>query len=215
MLRLCILAAVCGCAPFAALAAPLTNAEIADLCAQAEDASHCGRLIEEVQMKRLPGLARRERDQLLVTLFPQGSASFTDSEDPVTGRSYSLWDYLDGINAVLLYTTAGDKTTFTLLHRATNRRYELPTEPQLSPDRQRLVTADVCGPRCTHEVAVWRITRDAIRKELAWSPDPDWIDASAKWKNSETLVIEYSLGEAATPGSLERKLGDAGWKRLQ
>ena len=116
---------------------------------------------------------------------------------------------------MLLYTTAGDKTTFTLLQRATNRRYELPTEPQLSPDRQRLVTADVCGPRCTHEVAVWRITRDGIRKELAWSPDPDWIDAFAKWKDSETLVIEYSVGEAMTPGSLERKLGDASWKRLQ
>jgi hypothetical protein len=215
MLRLRILTVLFGCAPFAALAAPLSNAEIAELCAQAEDASHCGRLIEEVQMKRLPGLARREREQLLVTLFPQGTATFTDSDDPVKGRSYSLWDYLDGINAVLLYTTAGEKTTFTLLQRSTNRRYELPTEPQLSPDRQRLVTADVCGSRCTHEVAVWQITRDGIRKELAWSPDPDWIDAAAKWQSDQTLVIEYSVGKAATPGSLARKLGDPSWKRMQ
>jgi hypothetical protein len=215
MLRLRILAVLFGCAPLAALAAPLSNAEIAELCAKAEDASHCGRLVEEAQLKRLPGLARREREQLLVTLFPQGTATFTDSDDPVKGRSYSLWDYLDGINAVLLYTTAGEKTTFTLLQRSTNRRYELPTEPQLSPDRQRLVTADICGPRCTHEVAVWQITREGIRKELAWSPDRDWIDASAKWKDDQTLVIEYSVGEAATPGSLERKLRDPSWKRQQ
>jgi hypothetical protein len=214
MLRLRILAVLFGCAPLAALSAPLADAEIAGLCAQAEDASHCGRLVEGAQLKRLPGLARREGDQLLVTLFPQGSATFTDSDDPVNGRSYSLWDYLDDLNAVLLYTTAGEKTTFTLLQRTTNRRYELPTEPQVSPDRQRLVTADVCGPRCTHEVAVWLITRDGIRKELAWSPARDWTDASAKWKNTDTLVIEYSVGEAATPGSLERKLGDASWKRL-
>jgi hypothetical protein len=215
MLRLRILAVLFCCAPLAALAAPLSNAEIAELCAQAEDASHCGRLVEAAQLKRLPGLARREREQLLVTLFPQGTATFTDSDDPVKGRSYSLWDYLDGINAVLLYTTAGEKTTFTLLQRSTNRRYELPTEPQLSPDRQRLVTADVCGPRCTHEVAVWQVTREGIRKELSWSPDPDWIDASAKWKDDQTLVIEYSVGEAAAPGSLERKLRDPSWKRLQ
>jgi hypothetical protein len=214
MLRLRLLFALCCCAP-AALAAPLGNAEIAELCAQAEDASHCGRLIEEAQLKRLPGLAKRERDQLLVRLFPQGTATFTDSEDPVKGRSYSLWDYLDSINAVLLYTTAGEKVSFTLLQRTTNRRYELPTEPQVSPDQQRLVTADVCGPRCTNEVAVWRVTRDGIQKELAWSADPGWIDASAKWKSSETLVIEYSVGEAATPGTLERRLGDPSWKRLQ
>jgi len=214
MLRLRALAAILCCTPFAVLAAPLGDGEIRELCAQAEDASHCGRLIEQVQLKRLPGLARRERDQLLITLFPQGSATFTDSEDPVKGRSYSLWDYLDGINAVLLYTTVGEKTTFTLLQRTTNRRYELPTEPQLSPDRQRLVTADVCGPRCTHEVAVWRVAREGIRKELAWSPAPEWVDASAKWKDDDTIVLEYRVGEAATPGMVERKLGDATWKRI-
>ena len=215
MLRLRALAALFCCAPFAVFAAPLSDGEIRELCAQAEDASHCGRLIEQVQLKRLPGLARRDRDQLLVTLFPQGSATFTDSEDPVKGRSYSLWDYLDGINAVLLYTTAGEKTTFTLLQRTTNRRFELPTEPQLSPDRQRLVTADICGPRCTQEVAVWRVTREGIRKELAWSPAPEWIDASAKWKDPDTLVIEYSVGEAPTLGTVERKLGDATWTRIR
>jgi hypothetical protein len=90
----------------------------------------------------------------------------------------------------------------------------LPTEPQLSPDRQRLVTADVCGPLCTHEISVWRVTREGIRKELAWSPAPEWIDASAKWKDPDTLVIEYSMGEAAAPGTVERKLGDATWKHI-
>ena len=215
MLRLRLFAAMFCAIPFAVFAAALTDSEIRELCAQAEDASHCGRLIEQAQLKRLPGLARRERDQLFVALFPQGTATFTDSDDPVKGRSYSLWDYLDGINSVLLYTTAGEKTTFTLLQRTTNRRYELPTEPQLSPDRQRLVTADVCGPRCTNEIALWRITREGIQKELAWSPDPSWIDASAKWKDDQTLVIEYSVGAAATPGTVERKVNDASWKRVQ
>lgn len=210
----CVLGCVLSCTPLATAAAPLANAEIEQLCAQAEDAGHCGRLVEEAQLKRLPSLARREGSALLISLFPSGTATFTDSDDALRGRSYSLWDYLDGINAVLLYTTAGDKTTFTLLQRTNNRRYELPTEPQVSPDRQRLVTADICGPRCTNEVAVWRLTRDGIRKELAWSPDADWTDAAATWKNAETLIIEYNIGNAATTATLERKLDDAAWKRL-
>ena len=77
-------------------------AEIVDLRG-AEDAAHCGRLIEEVQLKRLPNLARRDGDGLLVSLYPSGTATFTDSDDPVNGRSYSLWDFLDPINAVVLY----------------------------------------------------------------------------------------------------------------
>ena len=118
-------------------------------------------------MKRLPNLARREGNVLTVTLYPEGSAVFTDSDDSVNARSYSLWDYLDGINAVLVYTTTGDATTFTLLQRATNRRFELPTEPQLAPDRQHLVTADICEVQCSNEIAVWRVTRDSVRKELS------------------------------------------------
>lgn len=212
-----VLAAAFGCAMICAApltaAAPLADSEIERICAQADSAGHCARLVEEVQLKRLPSLARREGSALLVSLFPAGTATFTDSDDPVRGRSYSLWDYLDGINAVLLYTAAGEKTTFTLLQRTNNRRYELPTEPQLSPDRQRLVTADICV-RCTNEVAVWRVTRDAIRKELAWSPDSGWTDAAARWKDDETLVIDYRVRDTAATATLERKLGDAAWKRL-
>lgn len=214
MLRLRVLVALICCVPLGGLAAPLSNTEIGELCGQAEDAVHCGRLIEQAQLKRLPGLARRDGDALSVSLFPQGTATFTDSDDPVKGRSYSLWDYLDSINSVLLYSTAGEKTTFTLLQRTNNRRYELPTEPQLSPDRQWLATADICGPRCTNEIALWRIAREGIRKELAWSPDADWVDASARWKDAETLVIEYSLADSASTATLERKLGDPSWKRV-
>jgi len=195
-----------------AAAAPPTNAELEGVCGQAEDAAHCGRLVEAMQLQRLPNLARREGRVLTVSLFPSGSATFTDSEDVINGRSYSLWDYLDGLNAVLLYTTAGDSITFTLVQRNSNRRVELPTEPQLAPDRRRLVTADVCEKRCSNEIAVWRIYPEAIRKELVWSPDKSWIDAGAKWKDAETLTIEYTRADSS--GTLERTLTDPAWKRI-
>jgi hypothetical protein len=206
------LAAALCCASLHALGAPVSNSELAEVCAQAEDSAHCGRLVEAVQLKRLPNLARREGNVLSVSLYPSGSANFTDSDDAAAGRSYSLWDYLDAINAVLLYTTAGDTTTFTLLQRSTNVRTELPTEPLLAPDRAHLVTADVCESKCSNEIVVWRVTREAIRKELSWSPGPAWVDAVAKWKDSATLSFEYA-GPAGT-GTAERRLDDPSWKRV-
>jgi hypothetical protein len=218
MLSSRVLAAVLCCAalvaPGAACGAPLSDAEIGEICGQAEDAAHCGRLVEATQLKRLPNLARREGNALMILLFPSGIATFTDSDDPVAGRSYSLWDYLDGINAVLVYTTAGEKASFTLLTRANNRRYDLPTEPQLSPDRQRLVTVDVCQTQCSKEIAIWRITPESLRKELVWNAG-GWTDATAKWKDAETLAIEYSVDGATTAGTIERKLSDPSWKRVQ
>ena len=206
-LLLCCLAAV-------AYGGRLTPAEIGQACAEADGAEHCGRLIEALQLQRLPGLARRDGDTLLESLYPSGTATFTDVDDPVKGRSYSLWDSLDSINAVLLYTTIGDATSFTLLQRTNNRRTDLPAEPQLSPDRQRLVTADICPKGCTNEIAVWRVSRDGVRKELAWSPGPTWIDAGAKWRDAETLTIDYAVAGQKSDTTVTRALADPVWKRV-
>ena len=212
--RLCCALAT---APLAALspvlAAPLTTSEIATLCAQAEGAAHCGQLIEEVQLKRLPNLATREGAVLKVTLFPSGMAFFTDTEALNGGRSYSLWDYIDQINAVLIYTSEGDAVTFTLLQRASGRKIELPAEPKLSPDRQRLVTADFCPTRCVNELAVWRVVRDGVRKESAWKPAESWVDAAATWTDAETLGIEYTSAGASKSALMTRRLADPGWLR--
>ena len=61
-----------------AQAAPPTPADIATICASAEDQSHCGRLVEAWQMPRLPGLATRDGDELRVALYPSGAATFRD-----------------------------------------------------------------------------------------------------------------------------------------
>jgi hypothetical protein len=214
MLAWRVFAAVLCCAPLGAAGARLTQADIAELCANADGAAHCGRLIEAVQLKRLPGLARREGNALLVSLYPVGTATFTDVDDPLRGRSYSLWDALDSINAIVLYTTTNEATSFTLLQRTTNLRFDLPAEPQVSPDRQRLVTADICAKGCSNEIAVWRVSKEGVRKELAWSPGATWIDAAAAWKDTDTLTIEYTIAGQKNDSTLERKLTDPAWKRL-
>jgi hypothetical protein len=213
MLRTYFFAATLSLVSVPAAATPLSPQEIVGLCGSAEDAAHCGRLIEEVQLKRLPNLARRSGNLLSVSLYPSGDASFSDSDDPVNGRSYSLWDFLDPINAVVLYSTAGESTSFIILRRTTNRRFDLPAEPRLSPDRQHIVTADMCPSLCVNEIAVWRVSPESLRKELVWMPDERGSDATATWKDDNTLAIEYTPAGADKATRVERNLTDSIWKR--
>jgi len=203
-----------ACALLAAsttFAAP-TAVQVTELCANAEDQAHCGRLIEEVQMKRLPGMAERAGDELRITLFPTGSVSFRDSVALTGAKTYALWDYLDRINAVVLFATDGEQSSFILLQRVNGRQYRLPSEPTLSPDRQHLVTADFCATGCDGELAVWRVSRDDVKKALAFRPAPPWIDASAAWKDAETLAVDYTPAGADKPRTLERRLDAPGWQ---
>jgi hypothetical protein len=188
--------------------------QVAELCANAEDQAHCGRLIEEVQLKRLPGLAVRDGDDLKVSLFPSGMTMFRDSVAISGAKSFTLWDYLDWINAVVLFTTDGDQTGFVLLQRTNGKQYRLPAEPVLSPDRKHLVTVDICAKICDGEVAVWRVTRDEIVKELTWRPQPQWSDANATWIDAGTIRFDYTIGDEERRKQ-DRRLTDAVWTRSQ
>jgi hypothetical protein len=194
-------------------AVPPTPEELATICANADDSSHCGRLVEEVQLKRLPSLAVRDGAALRISLYPSGTVTLADTEALNGGRSYSLWDYVSELNAVVLYTTDGDDVTFTVLQRATGRKTELPSEPKVSPDRARLVTADFCDRSCVNELAVWRVTRDGIRKELTWTPRASWSDAVASWKTPETVIVEYTAAGSQNRSRVERRLDDPSWVR--
>ena len=190
----------------------LPAAQVAELSANAEDQAHCGRLIEDVQLKRLPGLAVRDGDDLKISLFPSGVTTFRDSVAITGAKSFTLWDYFDRINAVVLFTTDGDQTGFLLLQRANGKQYRLAADPTLSPDRQHLVTVDICAKICDGEIAVWRVTRDDIVKELTWKPQPPWSDASALWIDADTIRFDYTVGSEERRKQ-DRRLNDAVWSR--
>ena len=200
---------LCG----SALALPLSLDEIATICGSGAGPENCGRRIEAVQMKRLPDLARRDGATLVVSLFPSGSTSFADAEAQGRERTYSLYDYVSEINAVVLYVTDGADASFLLLQRVTGHRTELPADPRLSPDRQNLVTSDFCAGHCSSEIAIWHVTRDGIYKTHSWRPRASWSDATATWKDSGTLTIEYTVAGQATSAVLERRLADSDWAR--
>lgn len=210
-LRLIAGVLLAGGACVASAAAP-TPAEIATLCTSAEGPAHCGRLIEEAQLKSLPNLARRDGDTLTISLFPNGQRSFTDTTTATTEKSYALFDYWSPVNAVVLLVNVGDDASFAILQRANGQVTDVPAEPLLAPDRQRLAVADFCT-RCTNELSVWRIGRDGIRKDLVWKPQPAWRDATVKWKDADTLTLEYTPVNGTESRTLERKLGAADWRR--
>lgn len=197
----------------AAAAVPLAPEEVAKACAQADGPVHCGRLIEEIQLKRLPNLAVRDGAALRVSLYPSGVATYTDTDAPNGGRTYHLWDFMSEINAVVLYTTDGDDAGFALLLRASGAKAELPAEPRVSPDRAWLVTADFCEKRCVNELAVWRVARDGVRKAYSWAPKERWVDAAATWNEAGVVVVQYTPAGAPAPSKLERRLNDPSWLR--
>jgi hypothetical protein len=194
-------------------AAPLSTEELAVACAQTEGSAHCARKVEDIQLKRLPNLATRDGDTLKVSLYPTGVATFTDTEALNGGRSFALWDFINEINAVVLFATDGGNAFFVVLQRPSGRRYDLPGEPKVSPDRLHIATADFCVSNCVNELAVWRVSRDAVQKELSWKPSHAWDDAGVAWKDSGTLVVEYTPAGGAAAGTLERKLTDGIWRR--
>ncbi len=197
----------------AAAAAPLSSDELSAACKDADGPDGCARRIEEIQLKRLPSLAVRDGDTLKISLYPAGVAEFVDTESLHGGRTFALWDFLSEVNAVVLFATEDGNASFVLLQRTNGRRASLPAEPKLSPDRARLATADFCASSCVNELAVWRITRDGVHKELAWSPAQRWDDAGVSWKSAETLVVEYTQAGATSGATLERRLTDPGWRR--
>jgi hypothetical protein len=196
----------------AAVAAPLAGDELKAACEGADGSAQCARRVEAIQLKRLPNLAVRDGAVLRVSLYPTGTATFEDVDAPNGGRTYALWDFLNEINAALLYATDGDNASFVLVQRTTGQRVDLPAEPKLSPDRARLATADFCASGCVEELAVWRVTKDGVAKELSWKPAERWNDAGVTWKGPEVLVVEFTRAGGAS-GTLERRVSAPDWRR--
>ncbi len=204
----CILA---GFGP--ALAAPLTQERVLQLCAQTDGPAHCGRLIEAEQLKALPSLAVRDGDRLRVTLFPSGTREFLDTTTTTDVKSFALWDYWSPVNAVVLFTSANDQVRYAVLQRATGQLTTLPAEPVLAPNRQHLAVADFCAEDCDNALSVWRVSRDGIRKIASFRPAGVWRDVTVSWKDGDTLSVDYMLPGENKPRKQERRLDAADWRR--
>ena len=198
-----------------ATAAPPTAAELAKLCGDAEDQAQCGRFVEARQLPKLRNVASRDGDELRIELLPVGSTVFRDAINIIGARSYALWDYVDDLESVVLFATNGDRTEFWWVQRRGGGEFRIPSEPVLAPGHRQFATADFCAQECDNQIAVWRVDASGVHKELAFSPQEAWQEASVAWKNANTVVIEYMRASEATPQIVERRLDDATWVRVR
>jgi len=196
-------------------AAPPTAAELAKLCGDAEDQAQCGRFVEARQLPKLRNVASRDGDELRIELLPVGSTVFRDAINIIGARSYALWDYVEDLESVVLFATNGDRTEFWWVQRRGGGEFRIPSEPVLAPGHRQFATADFCAQECDNQVAVWRIDASGVHKELAFSPQEVWQEASVAWKNANSVVIEYMRASEATPQIVERLLDDATWVRVR
>ena len=200
--------------PALALAAPITRDELTALCVNAEDQAQCGRFVEARQLPRLSRIVERAGDELRVSLAPFGLAIFRDTVKVTGATSYAVWDYLENLDTLVLFTTDGDRSGFLLLQRRGGEEYRVPSEPVIAPDERHFATADFCAKGCDNRVAVWRIEHDGVRKESTWAPPTPWSDVSVTWRNADTIALEYSRPDDAQPRTLLRRLGDPSWQSV-
>ena len=97
-------------------AAPPTHAELTKLCTNAEDQAHCGRLVEASRLPALKKFVTREGDELRIALVPAGLTVFRDAINIIGARTYAVWDYVEDVDAIVLFATDGDRTEFWLVH---------------------------------------------------------------------------------------------------
>ena len=196
-------------------AAPIARTELVALCAEAEDQAQCGRLVEARQLRAVSRFVERNGDELRVQLSPFGLSVFHDTVNAMGATTYAVWDYLESLDTLVLFTTRGERTGFLLVQRRGGEEYRVASEPVPAPDERHFATADFCERDCDNEVALWRIGRDGIRKEATWRPPATWTDVSVGWRGANAIVLEYTLPNESQPRTLERRLDDPSWKKVR
>jgi hypothetical protein len=74
------------------------------------------------------------------------------------------------------------------------------------------VTADFCAEGCDNEVALWRVTREEVRKDRVVRPDVPWSDVTATWSGPDVVTVEYRRAGDDTPQSVRLSLTDTLWR---
>ena len=216
--RFCVRAA-CALAmllvPAFAIAAAISRADLVSLCADAEDQAQCGRLVEARQLRTVARFVERNGDELRVQLSPFGLSVFHDTVNATGATTYAVWDYLENLDTLVLFTTRGERTGFLLVQRRGGEEYRVPSEPVIAPDERHFATADFCERECDNGVAVWRIGRDGIRKDATWTPPAAWTDVSVAWRGANAIALEYTLANESQPRTVERRLDDPSWKKVR
>ncbi len=197
LLRSCALAAAISWISLTALASPLSQQEIVNLCGDAQDPTHCGRLVEEVQLKRLPNLARRDGDALIVSPLPVGD-SYLQGQ-----RRSDRWTFVQPLGLPRLHQRRRpllDRGRCDDIHtRATNDERAIRSARRSAPVAGQAAHRHpwMCARRNAPTKSQYGASApESLRKELTWEPGSAVGGRCRDWKDGNTLAIEYNAAGA-------------------
>jgi hypothetical protein len=193
-------------------AVPLTTQDIVELCTDADDPPHCGKLIERRQLRGHPKVAVRNGYTLEIPIQHGDPVRFTDN----ASRDYSLWQVFEKIDFAVVWDQAedGSSSRFVMVDLVNGRTFNLAGEPVLSPDERHIASADFCAKGCTRELALWRVFPKELRKLRIYGATSGWIDVGVQWKDANTLLVDIDedKGQGRTSRTLTLPLDDKAWK---
>jgi putative membrane protein len=154
-----------------------------------------GRILETSYLVRFPRYARREADQLVLTLLSWEEMRLQDvrGESYETDRVYSFHGYLDTIGYFLIHVLLWEGDGYLLIDAPSGAQHWLDAPPLISPNGQRFLTAsmDVMAGYNPNRVRVYKVMPGRI--ELEWSLEPgDWGPTEATWLDNQTIRVGRS-----------------------
>lgn len=148
------------------------------------------RALEASFLARFPQYARREVDQLVLTLGSGAELRLQDVRlgSYETDRVYSFHGYLDLIGYFLIYVLFWEEDGYLLIEAQSGAQHWLDALPLLSPDGQRVLTAslDLVAAYHPNRVRIYKVVPGRI--ELEWSLELGGSGPTeAEWLDNQTI----------------------------
>jgi hypothetical protein len=129
----------------------------------------------------------------------------------IGARTYAVGDYIEDLEAVVLFATDGDRTEFWIVARRGGGELRS-VRARACTRHQRFATADFARTHATTSSpcgASWQ----RRSQELTWRPSRR-ADAGVTWKGARRSH-RIPAAKASSPRTLERRINDATWTRVR
>lgn len=175
---------------------------------------------EEERIAACADRVTRNRDTVVVKLRGDSTVSFENVEAGEQSRGYFFAGYLEEIDAFLMEVVYWEGYGYILVDAATGHQTHLDAPPVVSPDRKRLITAnmDLEAGYTRTRIQIYRLVDDRLELEWTHEPqdDPRWGPSSAEWIDSVTVSVaknvpDYSAGISYTRVPIRLRLTENGW----
>jgi len=194
-----------------------TPFDLEELCKNIDNSYKCAQAIERFQLKHYPKYVTRKGNRLELTL-KNGKIKIIENSpetdyDDVEGKHYSFREYIQSVGYFLIHVQYWEGSKFLMVHDKTGKEFLIPEVPELSPDKDRLVSVSG-GTYQFNGIQIWKFTSGGL--VLEWTYEHKEYDRFTfnAWADNKTIKL-YKFTEVKNqfvniPQIL--KLEPAGWQ---